>query len=172
MLPIFVSIVQDLNLHDVKAPYLLAFSAQVDDRPLYVENALLAIELTNGGWQLFNVFRHPKETNLIPHWYVFSVTDVPVVGARYYGRKPTREEVETFLKDAWWSFRATEGFRLVRGEVYSEVWKNVLGYEPICCQDGPKVCRQPASSSSVNGTKLTAQGQPTKELWLTALSSD
>src|SRR5262245_12819597 len=55
------SIVRDLEYSDFKAAHLLAFIAQADKRPLYTEGALLAMELTNGGWQLTHVYRHPKE---------------------------------------------------------------------------------------------------------------
>jgi len=125
------SIVRDLEYRDVKTPHLLAFKAEVDDRPLYIESALLAIELTNKTWRLVHVYRHPKErVEHFHHWKVAAVTDVPYTGSQDFDQRPTKAEVEKFIRDTWWEFRASRDFRLVRGQVYSDDWKRALGYEP------------------------------------------
>jgi len=124
-------IVRELEYRDVRTPYLLAFKAQVDDRPLYVESALLAMELTNKTWRFVHVYRHPKErVEHFHHWKVAAVTDVPYTGSQDFDRRPTKTEVEKFIRDTWWEFRASRDFRLVRGEVYSDTWKKALGYDP------------------------------------------
>jgi len=124
------SIVRDAGYADVKTPILLAFLAEVDNRPLYVEDALLAMELTNHNWRLANVYRHPKERADFRHWMVATVTDTPYTGKQDYDHRPTEADVEKFLKDTWWEFRASRNFRLLRGEVYSDNWKRAFGYQP------------------------------------------
>jgi hypothetical protein len=134
------SIVHDLNYWprpsvqwhgDVKTPYLLAFKAEVDNRPLYIESALLAVELTNGHWRLVHVYRHPKERRKQgDHWVVSHVLDIPYTGKQEYATRPTKAEVEKFISDTWWKFRARDGFGLIHGEVFSETWKKALGYAP------------------------------------------
>ena len=59
--PTAEAIVRDLGIAGVKTPHLLVFKAQVDERPLYVESALLAIECATNKWYLTHVYRHPKE---------------------------------------------------------------------------------------------------------------
>ncbi len=116
---------------DVMASYLLAFKAEVDDRPVYVESALLAIELTNSEWRLVHACRNPKGDKAEERlWQVAEVNDAPFTGSRDYSHRPKGKEVEKFLRDTWWQFKASEDFRLLRGEVYSETWKTALGYAP------------------------------------------
>jgi hypothetical protein len=125
------SIVRDLNYRDAKKQHLLAFMAQADNRPLYAESALLAIELTNEKWRLVHVYRHPKEhVEHFRHWKVAAMTDVPYTGSRDLERRPTKAEVEKFIRDTRWVFGPSNSFRLVRGVVYSEEWQRALGHEP------------------------------------------
>jgi hypothetical protein len=125
------TIVEQLEYRDVKTPYLLAFSAQVDSRPLYVESALLVAELTNHTWRLVHAYRHPKERVAHFHlWAEATATDVFRAGHRDFGHRPSEADVEKFLHDSWWEFRASQDFRLLRGEVYYDTWKRTLGYRP------------------------------------------
>src|ERR1700722_5137237 len=122
---------EEFRYRDVKSSYLLVFKAEVDDRPLYVESALFAIELTNAEWRLVHAWRSPKEDKAEDRlWQVAEVDDAPFTGSQDYSHRPKKKEVEKFLRDTWWQFKASEDFRLIRGEVYSETWKTALGYVP------------------------------------------
>jgi hypothetical protein len=130
-LPSARSIARDLGYSGVNEASLLAFGAQVDDRPLYVESALIAVTTTDGTWRLAYAYRHPKDTYPgADVWTLSTITDVHQSPSRDYRRRPSKEEVECFLRDSWWKFRPSKGFRLVRGRVFSETWKKVLGYRP------------------------------------------
>jgi hypothetical protein len=125
------SIVHEVGFRSVKTPYLLAFKSEVDNRPLYLESALLAIECATNEWYLVHVYRQPKEqVEHFHHWKVSAVTDVPYTGQRYYDHRPSEGDVDNFLHDTWWKFRARPDFRLIRGEVYSETWQSAFGYRP------------------------------------------
>jgi hypothetical protein len=125
------AIVQDLGIQKVKASHLLALDARVDDRPLYVESALVAVEFESQRWRLVHAYRHPRASSVeARRWQIWIVTDAPVVGAKDFKKQPTQAEVEDFLRRTAWEFRASDGFRLVRGEVYTDTWQRALGYKP------------------------------------------
>lgn len=125
------TIVNEIGYDDVKIAYLLAFKAQEDNRPLYVESALLATELTNNHWRLTHAFRHPKKpASHSRQWSVSLVMDSYHIGSRDFETRPTGTDVEDFLRDTWWEFEARGSFRLISGEVYGEAWEDALGYKP------------------------------------------
>ncbi len=55
------SIAQDLGYRDIDEAYLLSFSSMVDDRPLFVESALVGVNMETGKWGLAYAYRHPRE---------------------------------------------------------------------------------------------------------------
>jgi hypothetical protein len=126
------AIVHDLGIQKARAAYLLAFSARVDERPLYVEDALVAVEFVNRRWRLVHAYRHPNEPK--PEyrcWWPHIVNDAPVISSRDFKRQPTETQVDDFLIQSDWRFGAFQGgFRLIRGEVYSGTWQKALGYKP------------------------------------------
>lgn len=125
------SILPDLGIKCMMKPYLLAFKSQVDDRPLHVENALLAVQCSTDKWCLVTAHRHPKEKNeKFHHWNIDAQSDSSIIGIEYYNYQPTKSDIEEFLKEREWEFRAHPDFRLVRGEVYSKVWQQVFDYKP------------------------------------------
>jgi hypothetical protein len=125
------TIVQDLGIQKVKASYLLAFDAKVDDRPLYVEGALVAVEFKSQRWRLLHAYRHPREPRVEGRgWHIWIVNDAPVIGSKDFKKQPTQAEVEDFLRRTAWEFGASHGFRLVRGEVYADTWQSALGHRP------------------------------------------
>jgi hypothetical protein len=126
------SIVGELGYRDIRASHLLAFSAQIDNRPLYAECALLVIEFTTNTWRIVHVYRHPKAAPV--HWHRWTVSariHVRHAGYRDFGHRPSEAEVDGFLPDTHWEF-GTFGpsFRLIKGEVYADTWKRALGYTP------------------------------------------
>ncbi|MDB6063958.1 MAG: hypothetical protein JWR26_166 [Pedosphaera sp.] len=125
------SIVKDYHYGDVKTAYLLAFLSQVDDKGFHTESALLAIEPITNRWRLVHVFRWPKaENENRRRWNVCAMTHIPYKGIDFYDHKPTEADVEKFLSDTRWDFGPSRGFRLLRGEVYSETWKKAFRYKP------------------------------------------
>jgi hypothetical protein len=125
------TVVQDLGIQKVKASHLLAFDAKVDGRPLYVEGALVAVEFKSHRWRLLHAYRHPRESRVEGRgWHIWIVNDAPVIGSKDFNKQPTQAEVEDFLRRTAWKFGASDGFRLVRGQVYADTWQNALGYRP------------------------------------------
>ncbi len=127
------SIAQDLGYRDIDEAYLLSFSSMVDDRPLFVESALVAVKMETGKWGLAYVYRHPREKEEgANRWRLSEVADAHQCPSREFVHRPSRDEVERFLVDSWWRFRlsASPGFRLVRDRIFSETWEKALGYRP------------------------------------------
>ena len=122
---------ETFRYRDVKASYLLALKAEADDRQWNSESAILVIELTNADWRLVHAWRNLEEEKTEDRlWRLSEVNDAPFTGYQDYSHNPKKKEVEKFLRDTWWQFKADEHFHLLRGEVYSETWKSVLGYTP------------------------------------------
>lgn len=127
-------IVSDLSrareeYRSVKAANVLAFSAEVDERPLYTEHALLLVEFAADRWRLVHTYRHPKDPlRRRRYWEVSIAPDSGQKGHEDFRQRPTETEVETFLRDSWWKWSPSPGFRLLRGEVYTDTWRRVLGY--------------------------------------------
>jgi hypothetical protein len=125
------SIANDLRFKNVKRPHVLAFQALRDNRPSYLENAILATEMSEAKWSLAHAFR----ASATGTWQISHVYDVPHTGLAVFDHMPTEKEVDTFLKDTWWEFnlkptRRFMGYLLLRGEVFAEEWQSALGYQP------------------------------------------
>ena len=130
------SIVSDLaagtEYRAVKASYLLTFSSQVDD-PLYVDSALLAVELMTGKWHLVHAFRHPRASlRRNRAWDLAVIADARDYSHfREFDGRPTESDVEQFLRDTRWKWGPFDSrYTLLRGTVYSDTWRKVFGYEP------------------------------------------
>ena len=125
------SIAQDLKYRDVKESYVLALLSAVDDRPLYVDDALIVVQLADGRWRLAHVGRNPRDENqYLRRWRLFTVEDSPIVPSRDFPEKPTALQVGEFIHDSFFQFKPREGFRLITGEVFYETWEKALGYVP------------------------------------------
>jgi hypothetical protein len=126
-------VTQDLGYNDVTRGYVLAFLAEIDDRPLYVESALVVLELRNHKWRMVHVFRHSKQEQ--EHWQIMFVFDAYCAGSRDFDRPPTKAETEKFIRDSWWHSRPDHGFRLVRSDEFPAEWKTLFGYVPRIPRD-------------------------------------
>lgn len=115
---------------------LLAFVARADDRPWYADDALLVLQLPNGKWVLVHAVRNPKYPKGYhggsgsTKWGLYDVMDAPHVGDRHFDHRPTRKEVDQFLKDNQWQFDSDKFWRVVRRVVNADAWQKVLGYKP------------------------------------------
>jgi len=134
------SILKDLDPHDgyrAQSATLLAFVAREDDRPWYVDDALLVLQLPKGKWVLVHAVRNPKYPkgyqggSSSTKWSLYDVMDAPHVGDRRFDHRPTRKEVNQFLKDNRWQFESDKYSRVVRRVVDDAAWQKVLGYQPI-----------------------------------------
>lgn len=123
-------IVRDLHPDGLRQAHVLAFKSQVDDRPLRVESALVAVELGRGRWELWHVARNPGADAKRSVWSPYSITDSTQRGWKSFDHRPTEKEVDAFLGLSCWTFGAEPPFRLVGGEVFKAGWKAALGFEP------------------------------------------
>ncbi len=106
---------------------VLAWSAEVDDRPLYLDRALLWLARGDKAFELAHVYRHPRDAKT---WHLSMVYDVPYESQRTFTAPPKRAALESFLTATWWHFAAEGGFRLVAAEVCREAWQASFGAPP------------------------------------------
>jgi hypothetical protein len=115
---------------------LLAFVAREDDRPWYADDALLVLQLPKGKWVLVHAVRNPKyptgyrSGSGSTKWNMYHVMDAPHVGDRHFDHRPTRKEVDQFLKDNRWQSESDKFWRVVRRVVDEAAWQKVLGDKP------------------------------------------
>ena len=124
-------IAQDIGYQDIDKAYLLAFKSEIDERPLFIESAIIAVRLKLGDWRLAHVYRHPKDLNAgATCWHLSVVYDAPVNPEREFRHRPSKGEAEQFLRDAWWEFTASEHFHLLRARIFSDTWEKTLRDRP------------------------------------------
>ena len=131
------SILKDIRneLHDyskIQSASLLAMVSLEDNRPVYVDHALLVLQLPKGRWKLVNAIRQSKPSPVSPswnpQWRPHDVRDAPYVAIQTFDHPPTREEMNRFLKVNEFQIESDQFFRVVERLVYDEAWKKVLGY--------------------------------------------
>ncbi len=113
--------------------HLLAWTIIEDNRPLYVESALVWIRGKRGEepfWMLAHVYRHPREESHAVGWSLSRVYDAPQIATKTFYYPPTDLEIDAFLKDTGWSFDANSGFRLLDRGLCTQAWKAVTGRPP------------------------------------------
>lgn len=86
-----------------------------DDRPLVVEEAIVAVKNDDSRWRLAKLYRHPNIPLPPTRWRLWSRTDMPFVSHRDFKAEPTRAEIERFLKDTEW-LPLPPGFRQTAGD--------------------------------------------------------
>jgi hypothetical protein len=113
---------------------LLAWKSHVDDRPLYVDEALAWCRIEIKGkdrWALVRLCRHPGDG---PKWYPSMIYDHPWTPVRFYERPPGNAEVYDFV-DAYplGQFFGAVGpnFRLLSAGVRVTTWYSAIGQRPI-----------------------------------------
>ncbi|MCK7599197.1 hypothetical protein M0G74_18140 [Microbulbifer sp. CAU 1566] len=81
---------------------LVAAKRKVDDRPLYVESAIIMYK-SNDLWRLAHVFRHPEVDNTHrKNWKVVWRSHFFLLGFNDYKEKPSRADIEHFLSKTEW----------------------------------------------------------------------
>jgi hypothetical protein len=124
------SIASDLGWQGAKHSHLLALLKKVDARPLYVDEALLAIEFPKERWRMVHAARQPNaDAERDRRWSIWIVTDSAVKGSQKFKHRPTKPEVERFLRTSDWRFEASGGFRTIKCDVFSNAWKEAFGFE-------------------------------------------
>lgn len=118
----------------LRASTLLEFVSREDSRPWYVDDALLLFELPYGRWVLVHAVRNPKPPSKAKarstEWLLYHVMDAPHVGDRFFDHRPSRVDMERFLKDNDWPFGSTQGWRVVGRVRDADVWQRALGFKP------------------------------------------
>jgi hypothetical protein len=111
---------------------ILLWKIMQDDRPVYSESCITHIAWHEGvdKWRLAHLYRHRIEQNLHGKWAVHVILGVPHLGKRDYAHKPTEEDMDRFLKNTWWRFRPSIGFKLIDAGINSSSWKSCFGSSP------------------------------------------
>jgi hypothetical protein len=113
----------DWDLGSFRQAHVIAWKAQVDKRPLYVEECIGVVERKKG-WVLVKLNRHPQEKR---GWELAIVYDAGQTPYRVYNQKPTKAELISFLKSSWWSFEPSGGYRLVQSGICEDTLQNLFG---------------------------------------------
>jgi hypothetical protein len=105
---------------------VLAWRIREDDRPLYVEDAIVLLELAGPAalksWRLLHVFRHPKAAMVDPdEWRRAQIADTPVTGVARFEAPPTAAEIEAFMRESRWN-DPSDGFRVRASGTCREAW--------------------------------------------------
>lgn len=125
------AMVRDLRWTGVKTNYLLALVSFTVDRSTGIEEGLLALELTSHNWTLVHAVRQPHASQLRGrHWKVYVAYDIPHSSTRDFAERPTKVEIEKFLKDTNWPYPNHAGFHDYRSEVYKQEWQSAFGFSP------------------------------------------
>jgi hypothetical protein len=133
---------------DVEALELLAWSAKVDDRPVYVNYALFGARLRGKRWALAMLAQNPVPDRYMPQderakatrWGFVNVRDPSWSGpVAVFNKPPTRAEVDYFLNG--WDWPDERWVSLTEG-VRPQAWKAIFNELPP-----PKMIRPSRSRS-------------------------
>lgn len=145
-------ILKDLDYKPVASAHVLAFVSREDSRPWYVDDALLVLKMSRGGWMLVHAVRNPRfppgHRGGSNRWLVHHVHNAPFVGDRRFEKRPDRGEVDRFLKDNQWKIRPDRQWRVTRSEVDEAVWQQVLGYSSPFASAGLSPGAKPETTNS------------------------
>ena len=123
---------KDLGYSNVKSSNLLAFISREDQRPWYVDDALLLLEFPKGRWTLVHCVRNPRYpkghplAGRVDKWGHHDVCDAPWAGNQHFNHRPTRVEIESFLKKTDWPTRDDKFWRITRQIVNEAAWPKKL----------------------------------------------
>lgn len=103
----------------VQSVRLLAFISREDDRPWYVDDALLLVEFKSGKWVVAHAARNPRFPKTSKRqgasgWFFHNVCDAPWAGDQIYDHRPTRADVQRFLKVTDWPAADDKFWRITR----------------------------------------------------------
>jgi hypothetical protein len=110
---------------------VLLWRVKEDERPLYVEKAIVWVEVREKGakprWLLLHVFRHPREKGQYDNqWRLAQVADSPVTPLKRFDTPPRSADIREFLKASDWTEGMT-GFRELGAGVCLKGWKAATG---------------------------------------------
>lgn len=112
----------------VQSVRLLAFISREDDRPWYVDDALLLVEFKSGKWAIAHAVRNPRFPKTSKQrgpgrWRFHDVCDAPWAGDQMYDHRPTRAEVQRFLKVTDWPAGDDKFWRVTKAYVDEDARK-------------------------------------------------
>jgi hypothetical protein len=112
---------------------ILVWMIAEDDRPLYIEQAIVLLHFDNGvkpRWALAHLYRHPHDP-ASPGWQLPKRWHAPrFVPRRDFDHAPSNEAIAEFLRDSEWEFEPSIGFRLLGGSVCQKTWTAAIGEKP------------------------------------------
>lgn len=111
---------------------VLAFRSMVDDRPLYLDEAIVwAHDLGDDAgaerWRLVHVYRHPKDDD---DWKLSVINDANDYEAtESYDHAPTIDEAKKFFEETWW-WQRDDSFRKLAMGMPRSAWQKAFGADP------------------------------------------
>lgn len=105
---------------------VLAWRQRNDDRPLYIDEALVWERSEGAGYYLAHAYRHPKDDD---KFHLSVVCDAPIEPERNYAKPPTVADLRAFLKGTTWGDRDEE-FKVTAGKVCRENFERVFHAPP------------------------------------------
>lgn len=117
--------------------HILAWKVIEDDRPVRVEYCLAIKQLrkpteNQEQWVLASLAHNPregKEWNFVTIWITpdSEAKNPPfIMHVKKYRERPTNAEINAFMDEFGWAFRADEGWTLIDGGI-CEAWEKVVG---------------------------------------------
>ena len=117
----------------MQATTLLIMVSIEDDRPVYIDHALLVLQFPEGQWMLVHAQRaakpSPFHASWNSKWRPFIVTDSLLRFYRPFDHSPTLDEVNLFLKDNQFQLESDDIYQVVAREVNEKAWEKSLGYK-------------------------------------------
>lgn len=110
------------QVREVDEAGLLAWKIAEDERPLYVETAMVAAR-SNGNWFLAKLYRHPRTRD--KKWRTAVVFDAPRhVPIQDYNAPPSPSQIQTFRVRSWWEQDYGGSFRILDEGECTAWWVN------------------------------------------------
>jgi hypothetical protein len=129
----------DMNFED-RTPYAAAEARVLawdrwDSSAATVDEALLWIRRTDGGFALMNVYRHPTSPHnppdRVPHWTLWTVTDSRnYYGEHDYPQPPSHADLDGFLDTGGWPFKLEDDEHMTGSGVCAAAWQASFGEAP------------------------------------------
>lgn len=117
----------------VVTAHVLRWRVKEDERPLYVEEAIVWASVVDRGqwhWLLLSVYRHPRERGVQANeWRLSMVAETSITGVGHFVTAPRNMDVKSFLKSTHWRHGMT-GFRELGSGVCPHAWQLAMDTPP------------------------------------------
>lgn len=100
---------------------ILKWKKQIDDRPLYVESALILSDYNinyRNGYALIHIYRHPLRSYRQPaSWEISLVCDADQTPLESFEHRPTKKDLMQFEQNTWWENNTSSDFKLIDSNI-------------------------------------------------------